>query len=65
MTAKAARFYELFHRVCETSYQDGRAMNDPQSTPETIDATLRGTKDANWNLIVHLRTMTEEDLKSL
>lgn len=65
MTAKAEKFIELLAQVREASFQDGRAMNDPQSTPETIDATLRGMKDANYALIMYLKTMSEEDLKSL
>ena len=65
MTPKAERFIELLANVREASFQDGWAMNDPRSTPDKMSATLKATKDANYDLIAHLRTMTEEDLRSL
>ena len=64
MTNKAERFIELLSLVREASYQDGRAMALATITQET-DATLKATKDANYALITHLKTMTEEDLRSL
>ena len=63
MTANAKRFIELLAIVRETSYQDGVAMT---SLPhEYADVTRQACKDANYALITHLRSMTEEDLKSL
>ena len=65
MTKNAERFIELLAIVREASYQDGRAMNDPHSTHADTDATHRATREANYAIITHLRSMTEEDLKSL
>lgn len=65
MTAKAEKFIELLAQVREASYQDGRAMNDPLSTHADTDATLEATREANYAIIMHVKTMTEEDLKSL
>ena len=65
MTDKAERFIELLAIVREASFQDGRAMGDPFSTPSKIDATLQATKDANHDLITHIKTMTREDWESL
>ena len=65
MTAKADRFIELLALVREACFQDGRAMGSPDSSRELTDATLQITKNANYDLIAHLRSMTTEDLKSL
>ena len=65
MTANAIRLIELLAIVREASYQDGRAMGSPDSSRELTDATLQITKNANYDLIAHLRSMTTEDLKSL
>lgn len=63
MTAKAKRFIELLAQVRETSYQDGVAMT---SLPrEYTDVTRQACREANYALITHLRSMTEEDLRSL
>lgn len=65
MTANAKRLIELLAVVREASYQDGRAMNDPHSTFAETDATHRACREANYAIITHLRSMSEEDLKSL
>lgn len=65
MTKNAERFIELLAVVREASYQDGRAMNDPKSTFTQTDATHRACREANYAIITHLRSMTEEDLRSL
>ena len=65
MTPKAERFIELLALVREASFQDGRAMGSEDSSRELTDATLQITKNANYDLIEHLRNMTAEDLKSL
>lgn len=65
MTPKAERFIELLALVKEACFQDGRAMGDPDSTHERQNATLQIVKNANYDLIEHLRNMTAEDLKSL
>lgn len=65
MTANARRLIDLLAIVRETSYQDGRAMNDPKSTWIDTDATNKACREANYAIITHLRSMTEEDLKSL
>ena len=65
MTKNAEKLVYLLGVVREASYQDGRAMHDPRSTQIHTDATLKATREADYALIMHLRTMTEEDLKSL
>lgn len=65
MTANARRLIELLAIVRETSYQDGRAMNDSKSTHAQTDATHKACREANYAIITHLRSMSEEDLKSL
>lgn len=65
MTKNAERLIELLAEVRETSYQDGRTMNDPHSTFAETGATHRACREANYAIITHLRSMTEEDLKSL
>lgn len=65
MTASARRLIELLSQVRETSYQDGRVLNNPHSTHTDIDSAHKATREANYAIIMHLRSMTEEDLKSL
>lgn len=65
MTANARRLIELLSDVRETAYQDGKAMNDPKSTHAQTDATHKDCREANYAIIMHLRGMSEEDLRSL
>lgn len=65
MTANARRLIELLANVREASRQDGKVMNNPSSTHTDVDRIVTASREANYAIIMHLRSMTEEDLKSL
>lgn len=65
MTAAAQRLLDLLHDVEESSYRDGRAMNDPEGSTQITELTYKATRTARLMIIQHLRTMTTKDLKSL
>lgn len=65
MTANARRLIELLAAVREASYQDGKVMNSPIAKYSEVDAVHRATREANYAIITHLRSMSEEDLRSL
>ena len=65
MTANARRLLQLLGHVREASYEDGRVLHDPHSTHADVDSAHKATREANYAIITHLRSMTEEDLKSL
>ena len=65
MTANARRLIELLANVREASYKDGWVMHDPNATHADTEETRKATREANYAIIMHLRSMSENDLRSL